>query len=266
MIILSHENVTLCVVFLFVEIIQKHQQSSPSESACLWLAALKSTECLMDLCVVMVVFDERSWLGEAKPCNPLDMTVTISSLSSVVKMVYLALCSQLFLQLLVTAAQILGLHDKAFCFRSDLRATLLYGQAGALSSLSLSLTPSATTAGRMSHYGKSLVLRGNFGAEPWAGEPWHDMTWKCPLVEQHADVLLFQRVSSTGTVSCLYPLNDTSLLSLAYTLLFSFAGPESRNALFLKSLCAFLSLPICHPYWFSNSSCMFCCCCNNQKY
>lgn len=32
------------------------------------------------------------------------------------------------------------------------------------------------------------------------------MTWKCPLEEQHADVLLFQRVSSTGTVSCLYPV------------------------------------------------------------
>lgn len=42
------------------------------------------------------------------------------------------------------------------------------------------------------------------------------MTWKCPLEEQHADVLLFQRVSSTGTVSCLYPLDHPSLsLSLS---------------------------------------------------
>lgn len=226
-------------------------------------AALKSTECLMDSCVVMVVFDERSWFGEAKPCNPLDMTVTISS---IVKMVYLALYRELFLPLLVNAAQIPGLHNKTFYFRFDLRATWLHGQAGVLSFLSLWLTPSATTAGRMSHYGKSLVLRGNFEAGPWAREPWHDMTWKCPLVEQHADVLLFQRVSSTGTVSCLYPLNYTSLLSLANTLLFSLALPDRLNSLFLKSLCALLSLPICHPYWFSNASCMFCYCCNNQKY
>ena len=32
------------------------------------------------------------------------------------------------------------------------------------------------------------------------------MTWKRSLAEQRADVLLFHRASSTGTVSCLYPL------------------------------------------------------------
>lgn len=53
------------------------------------------------------------------------------------------------------------------------------------------------------------------GRKLWSGAlGQRAMTWKCPLEEQHADVLLFQRVSSTGTVSCLYPLSYTSLLSL----------------------------------------------------
>lgn len=39
------------------------------------------------------------------------------------------------------------------------------------------------------------------------------VTWKLPVEEQQADVLLFGRVSSTGTMSCLYPLHHPSLFA-----------------------------------------------------
>lgn len=96
--------------------------------------------------------------------------------------------------------------------------------------LSLSVTPSTRGAGRISHYedlGSDRKLYSRARGQ-------RAMTWKCPVEEQHADVLLFQRVSSTGTVSCLYPLNHPSLLSWANTLIFLLVA-EKINSAFLKS-------------------------------
>lgn len=77
------------------------------------------------------------------------------------------------------------------------------------------------------------------------------MTWKCPLEEQHADVLLFQRVSSTGTVSCLYPLSYTSLLSLVNLL----CSPRKFWVLSFWRSCYLGSLVTAH---FSTAPCKLC--------
>lgn len=75
----------------------------------------------------------------------------------------------------------------------------------------------------------------------------HDM--EVPM--QHADVLLFQRVSSTGTVSCLYPLSYTSLLSLVNLL----CSPRKFWVLSFWRSCYLGSLVTAH---FSTAPCKLC--------
>lgn len=91
------------------------------------------------------------------------------------------------------------------------------------------------------------------------------MTWKCSGEEQHADVLLFQRVSSTGTVACLYPLNPPSLLSLANMLISCSYSREDKLCISeVLVICTFFFFILL--YLFHNVSCMFCYCCNNLKH
>lgn len=81
------------------------------------------------------------------------------------------------------------------------------------------------------------------------------MTWKCPPEEQPTDVLLFQTVSFTGTVSFQLPL--TVVFGKHIHLLFV---EENMNSAFLKSLLVVWNLVIACLL-----PCRICSCCNDLK-